>query len=136
MSLSKQKVWHFVTIAANCEYVKIDACPANHFFRFSTGLKYYNMSYYGNILTLFDSNEDREQTVLTAINKHGLKFQQCENVFFIETLSKQNTKYLIEDLATKDLIFTFYHNSIPTGSYVRSKGIDDAILDHIDNILF
>lgn len=94
------------------------------------------MEYYGNILTLYNSTASQLNTVETMMSDNGFPFELIENTFFFGTSSIKKSKDFQKDLALLSLDYTFFFLSNADGSTIKSKGIDDDIIQHIDDIFF
>jgi hypothetical protein len=94
------------------------------------------MAKYGNILAVIDSSPQAIIDITVILKKYQVLFESIDNLFYIETISKKNTKDIIADLNTLDIQFLFFHNNISDGSLIKSKGIDDTTIKAIQKILF
>lgn len=94
------------------------------------------MAKYGNILALIDANQAQKDAVELLLKLHQTNYRLVNDVYFVETNSKVNTKNLVEDLNLLNLTFIFFHNNISDGSYAKYKGIDANAMAHIHQILF
>ena len=94
------------------------------------------MEYYGNILTLYNSNPSQLTDVEGKITDHGFPFEQIENTFFFGTSSIKKSKDFQKELSLLPLDFTFFFLSNPDGSTIKASGIDENVAKHIDDIFF
>ena len=93
------------------------------------------MAHYGNILTLVDSDEINKNNVETILLDEQVSYFIFNELFFIETTSKLNTKNVLEKLNQLTIEYLFYHNHISDGSKIKSKNIDSEITKQIKKIL-
>ena len=93
------------------------------------------MAYYGNILTVFNSDDQDIIQIETTLSDNNNDFTKIDNVYFVETNSKKNTRDLISKLNKIDVDFVFYHNNISDGSQIKTSGINQEIEMKLKNIL-
>lgn len=94
------------------------------------------MARYGNILALFDANQQIKNDVEDVLSDNQTNYMEFNELYFVETNSKKNTGDVIRGLQDLDIVFIFYHNNISDGSLIKSKGIKDDTIDEINTILF
>jgi len=93
------------------------------------------MSYYGNILTLYNSTAQQEQKVATALADNDVNYEKVGSTYFIRSRSKKNTREVLASIAALNIEYSFFHNAIPTRSYFRADGIDRDTIDRIQAIM-
>ena len=93
------------------------------------------MAYYGNILTVFNSDDQDIIQIETTLSDNNNDFTKIDNVYFVETNSKKNTRDLISKLNKIDVDFVFYHNNISDGSQIKTSGINHENKMKLKNIL-
>lgn len=93
------------------------------------------MAKYGNILTVFNTNNGDKTQIINILTAKSCDFIQLADTFFIETNSKKNTGDVIRDLNTLGVEYIFFHNHISDGSLIKTGGIDDVTVQNINRIL-
>ena len=93
------------------------------------------MAYYGNILTVFNSDDQDIIQIETTLSDHNNDFTKIDSVYFVETNSKKNTRDLIRKLNKINVDFIFYHNNISDGSQIKTSGINHETKMKLKNIL-
>ncbi|MCU0440454.1 MAG: hypothetical protein MUC49_21385 [Raineya sp.] len=94
------------------------------------------MAKYGNILTIFNSDDNKSTEVEIILANNQTVYLKLHNTYYIETNSKKNTSNVIRELNNLNIDFVFFHNHISDGSQIKSKGIDDSNINTINRILF
>ena len=94
------------------------------------------MAQYGNIMTVYNCNDAQVADIKAVLTAKGVVSAIKENTFFIETISKTNTRELIASLSLLNIEFIFFHNNISDGSKVESKGMDPGFITDVNKILF
>jgi 3-keto-L-gulonate-6-phosphate decarboxylase len=94
------------------------------------------MARYGNILTILNADESKHFQVIGVLEGKGTKYTKLKDTYYIETISKDNTKNVIKELKALNIDFIFFHNHISDGSYIEHNGINDEVIKDIKKILF
>ena len=94
------------------------------------------MSYYGNILTLYQASEEVLAEVAYLLTAHRTIFTSRETTFFVETSSMAHTEEVIAALKKKKIAFTFFHNHIATGSGIAAGGLPSDFVQAVRRIMF
>jgi len=94
------------------------------------------MAHYGNILTIYDADNQQLEEVRKVLRNNNTDHEQVETSFFVETTSLDNTAKVVKDITALGVSFLFFHNRISDGSLIRTNGIEDAIATRINDILF
>lgn len=95
-----------------------------------------HMAKYGNILTVFNTDNNAYTEIETVLTNNQTDFIKLNDTYFIETNSKKNTSDVLNDLNGVGIAFIFFHNHISDGSQIKSNGIDESNLKNINRILF
>lgn len=93
------------------------------------------MAKYGNILTLIDASQSDKNDIEIILVEEKADYLIFNELFFIETNSKLNTKNVLDKIQQLNIKYLFYHNHNSDGSRIRSKNIDSDIEKQIKNIL-
>lgn len=88
---------------------------------------------YGNILTVYNSNEAILDAVKTILN--GLPFRKLESTFFLQTQDRQQTRDIVGKLIAASVVFTFYYIDDFNGDALPFAGIDTQLIQDIKHIL-
>lgn len=94
------------------------------------------MAKYGNILTVFNCEDNQKEDIKTILSEKGVDYESKDNVFYIKSNSKTNTKEIIQEITALEVEFIFFHNHISDGSLIKSFGLGSDILGRINKILF
>ena len=79
------------------------------------------MSYYINILTVYDCTPEIQSQVETVLHTNASPFQRVESTFFVGTPFKTTLKKIVQDLTATGLKFTCCHTAIKTGSELHGS---------------
>ena len=94
------------------------------------------MANYGNILAVFNTDISTKNKIENILSTHQASFVLLNELFFLETSSKSNTRKILNELNTiLDLEYLFYHNHISDGSQIKSKNMDADLTQKINKIL-
>jgi len=94
------------------------------------------MAHYGNILIIYNADDQHLEEVKKILENNNTDHEQVETSFFVETTSLDNTANVVKDLNILGASFLFFHNRISDGSLIRTNGIEDDTVTRIDDILF
>jgi hypothetical protein len=92
------------------------------------------MALYGNILTVFNTNETELANVDRLLNYMGLPYKMRETTYYIGTEKKAQTRDLERRLSTFVGSYIFHHIGVSDGSMTKGKGMDIEMLDSIEDI--
>lgn len=93
------------------------------------------MANYGNILTFINSDQTNKDKVEIILTNLEVKYVFFNELYFLQSTSKLNTRNIIKELELLPVEFLFYHNHISDGSQIKSKDIDSEIIDKIKDVL-
>jgi hypothetical protein len=93
------------------------------------------MAYYGNILTILNSSAAVLQIVTGILDERKVRYELVESTFFLETSSMTNTTNVNDDLTNAQVDFIFSHIHLSDGSEVWANGVDQLVIDRIEDIL-
>jgi hypothetical protein len=82
------------------------------------------MASYGNILTVFNADDQGIKHIETTLIKNNNDFTKIDITYFVKTNSKKNTRDLISKLHEINVDFVFFHNNISDGSQIKTSGIN------------
>lgn len=93
------------------------------------------MNEYGNVLTIYETNEEQLKKVKDLLKPIVDQLIQKENTFFIGSSVEQHTQDIISSLTALDIKFTFIHIYNRDGTFISSKGIDDGTMKIVKQII-
>lgn len=94
------------------------------------------MAKYGNILTVFNCDNIQKEGIKTILSEKGADYENKDDVFYIKSNSKTNTREIIQEITAIEVEFIFFHNHISDGSLIKSFGLDSDTVGRINRILF
>jgi hypothetical protein len=94
------------------------------------------MAKYGNILMIFNPQGTQLADVENILTTNKADFELCGSTFFVETNSLEHTRKVEAKLAATAIFYTFFHNRISDGSFLKSSINNPDVLAHIQEILF
>lgn len=93
------------------------------------------MAYYGNILTLLDTNDDLISIITDYLETNKVKNQRLDHTLYVETSSKENTRQILTYLDGLGIRYLWFHNAISDGSRIFTGNVDPADFAKIKNIM-
>ena len=67
------------------------------------------MAKYGNILTVFNADEPKKTVIKTILANNGADFENIQDMFYIESNSRTNTKAIMDSIQATGIQFIFFH---------------------------
>lgn len=93
---------------------------------------------YGNILTIFNSNDEQLASIETILNGHTVAYRRVENVFFLlipPVNSVERFAAITSDLKNANAKFVLYYVAISDRSMLRIRGLNAELAGMIKSFL-
>ena len=92
------------------------------------------MSFFGNIMTIYNPEPPGIEEVKTILDQQGLPFELIESTFFFGTKTPTQSRTLRKTFSGLDIEFSFFYLDNPDGSTFTGHEIDQDQVDHIRDI--